>query len=276
MLIKNSPIFSIIIPTYNSGKTISVALDSIISQTFKNLEVLIIDNLSTDDTIKIIENYKEQFTKITINSERDKGIYDAMNKGIDLAKGEWLYFMGSDDSIYESTTLQQFANRDEVLDFEVVYGNVYSPRFNGIYDGEFTFAKLAEKNICHQAIFFKSSVFKKIGSFNLKYKIHADWDHNMRWFYSKKISKAYINQVIAYYSDNGFSSLNEDNVFKNDKFFKLLKLASKQMHYSELILYCNKAIKLYKTQNMYLSCLVFLTLKYFYRILRKISSIKSK
>ena len=89
------PRLSIINPTFNSAKTLSRCLDSVISQSFTDWEVLMMDGVSNDDTIKIASSYQD--SRIRIYSEPDKGIYDAMNKGIDKAHGEWLYFIDSDD-----------------------------------------------------------------------------------------------------------------------------------------------------------------------------------
>ena len=86
---------SIIIPTFNSANTLRRALDSIIGQTLNDLEVLIMDGVSTDQTLDIAKTYNDN--RIRIFSEPDNGVYDAMNKGIDKASGEWLYFLGSDD-----------------------------------------------------------------------------------------------------------------------------------------------------------------------------------
>lgn len=270
MSIINSPIISIIIPTYNSGKNLSIALDSIVGQTFKNFEVLIIDGLSNDNTIEIAQNYNKQHSNIRIHSEKDEGIYDAMNKGIVIATGEWLYFMGSDDSLYESTTLQQFANRDEIQDFEVVYGNVYSDYFNGSYDGVFTYAKVMNQNICHQSIFFKKSVFKKIGKYNLKYKAYADWSHNISWFFSSKISKTHINQIIANFSYGGFSSLYDDKAFKSDKIFVLISKGIGKLKTTELLISCNKYINYAKQENLFYRLLLAYLFKVTLMVLIKI------
>lgn len=215
MSFKNTPLFSIIIPTYNSGTTLSIALDSIVNQTFRNWEVLIMDGLSTDDTIEIVENYQKQFPNIKIFSEKDNGIYDAMNKGIDLTKGEWLYFMGSDDSLYKVITLEKISNLTEIKNFEVVYGNVKIIGETGwasdgdIYDGEFTTEKILNKNISHQAIFYNTKFVKeKIGYFNLNYEKSADWDFNLRcWAKSKFL---YDNNIIANFRADGFSSNSTD------------------------------------------------------------------
>lgn len=229
-------------PTYNAAATLDIALKSIIHQTFQNTEVLIVDGLSSDDTLEIAKKYQLKFPQIKIISEKDEGIYDAMNKGIGIAKGEWVYFMGSDDSLYETNTIEHFLKPEKVNNFEVLYGNVFSTRFSGVYDGEFTYSKLATKNICHQSIFFNKSVFKKIGNFNLKYKTHADWDHNIRWFFSSKISKLYINQVVANYADCGYSSLNKDDLFNKEKNIKLLLRGMGKIPLTKLICICDNAI----------------------------------
>ena len=82
--------------------------------------------------------------------------------------------------------------------------------------------KFFKKNICHQSIFFNKNVFKKIGNFNLKYKTHADWDHNIRWFLSKNITKEFLNITCAEYADGGFSSINNDLLFDDEKRWKYL------------------------------------------------------
>lgn len=252
----HNPLLSIIIPTFNSESTLSIALDSIVGQTFKNWEVVIIDGVSTDATLTIAEKYKRQFSSIKLLSEKDKGIYDAMNKGISLAKGEWLYFMGSDDSLFQSTTLEQFADLKELKNNEIVYGNVYSTHFNGSYDGLFTYSKFINKNICHQAIFFRKSVFKKTGKYNLKYKAYADWNHNINWFFSSKISKVHIDQVIANFAYGGFSSVFDDTAFKTDKNFLLLSKGIGKLSVSELLSCCNNSIYYAKQERNFFNLFI--------------------
>ena len=150
------PFFSIIIPTYNSAQTLKVCLDSVLGQTYDNFEILIIDGNSKDKTLEIIENYSAlNISRFKWVSEKDKGIYDAMNKGIKLAKAEWLYFLGSDDKIFDIELLKQIVsnitNKNKV---DVFYGNVTSPRFNGIYDGEFTNEKIFQKKYMSSINFF--------------------------------------------------------------------------------------------------------------------------
>ena len=179
-------------------------------------EVLIIDNVSTDQTLALAEGLIDK--RIKIYSVIDFGIYDAMNKSIRIAQGDWLYFMGSDDQLAALNVLERINNFLKTnTSLKAVYGNVVSPRFGGIYAGEFDSTKLYNQNICHQAVFLNKEVFKLTGPFNLKYKMLADYDNNIKWFFNKRIKKSYINLVVANYADGGYSSINSDTVFLNDK-----------------------------------------------------------
>lgn len=213
-------LFSIIIPTFNSEAVLKDCLESILIQSFKNYEVIIVDGKSSDTTIDIVNIYSNKINSIKWISENDRGIYDAMNKGIEMANGGYLFFLGSDDTLYSKTVLDQLSEILKTNNVDVIYGNVISKVFNGVYDGEFTFSKLSKKNICHQAIFLKKTVFNRIGGFNLKYKGCADYDHNIRWFFSSKISRLHMDLIITNYGDGGYSSLNRDLVFDKDRNIK--------------------------------------------------------
>lgn len=216
-------LFSIIIPTFNSAKTLDLCLNSVINQSLQNFEVLIVDGMSTDATLSIVIQFADLYPNIKWVSEKDKGIYDAMNKGIEMCSGEWLLFLGSDDKLYDREVLCKMAvviNSEEMID--VIYGNVFSTAFNGIYDGIFTSEKIFHKNICHQAIFFKKGIFKSTGTFDLKYRVWADWNHNFSWFLSKGITSKYTDIIIADYGADGFSSTNSDHLFYRDKPLKYI------------------------------------------------------
>ena len=215
------PKLSIIIPSYNSGSNLIASLDSIICQTFCDFEVLIIDAKSTDQTVNIVHQYTEAFKYIYFFSGYDQRIYDAMNKGVDRSTGEWLYFLGSGDYFLSENTLADIF--DSLTDCDVVYGNVFSPRYGSCYDGEFTVDKLITKNICHQSIFTKREVFKRIGGFNLKYNALADWDFNLRWFLNNSINKKHKNILVAYYADNGYSTMHKDILFGRDKRYNIIR-----------------------------------------------------
>jgi glycosyltransferase involved in cell wall biosynthesis len=220
------PLFTIIIPTYNAERTLKKALDSIKSQELLDYEVLIIDGISNDNTLNIIKEYAQKDSRFHWVSEKDKGIYDAMNKGINKATGEWIYFLGSDDYFYNNEVLKSIYQTIKCGSYDVLYGNVFSTRFNGLYDGPFNKEKIFNKNICHQAIFFKRTVFKKIGKFKLAFKAQADWEHNMHWLLSKRIKSKYVDVVVANYADGGFSSIHGDEKFDDSKRLIYLKYAN--------------------------------------------------
>ena len=216
---KVAPFLSIIVPTFNSEVTIKKCLDSIISQSFSDFEVLIIDGISKDNTLSIVNKFNDP--RIKIISESDKGIYDAMNKGITLGRGDWLYFLGSDDELYEREVLQKvylFVERKR--NYKIFYGNVLVCGDAGwakdgtIYDGSFSFSKLLNKNICHQSVFYKNCVFKKIGFYDIKYKINADWDFNLRCIAKYKFQ--YINFIVAIFTAGGYGQTKTDNLFFNN------------------------------------------------------------
>lgn len=216
-----APLLSVIIPTYNAGDTLRPCLNSIVDQTFKDLEILIVDGGSTDQTLVIARQIAESYVNLKITSEPDSGIYDAMNKGIRKAKGKWLYFLGSDDSLLANHILESIFKI--TINVDIIYGNVYNKGLKRIYDGEFDWKKLLTQNICHQAIFFRHEVFSITGMFNTRYKAHADWDHNLKWFANRQIEKQYIPVVIATFADGGLSSHYRDERFEELLHWKRLK-----------------------------------------------------
>lgn len=206
------PFVSIIVPTLNSSKVLRNALDSVLNQKYKDYDIWVIDAVSTDETISILNHYQEQSGKIHFISERDNGIYDAMNKGAKLAKGQWLYFLGSDDKLYDQHVLTRFFETAKGGKYDMVYGDVFKVETNEIYGGRFSFHRLISKNICHQAIFLKRSVFEKYGPFKIEYKALADHDLNLRLF-KKRVRTKYIKELIAVFGADGYSSTYYDTVF---------------------------------------------------------------
>lgn len=215
------PFFSIIIPSYNSGNDLIKSLESIFLQTFHDYEVWIIDGGSTDNTKPIIEALKNENKKIFYISETDAGIYDAMNKGINHAKGEWLLFLGADDELYNHCVLEDvFKTISKGIPAKLIYGDVQIHGYNNwakdgqIYDGVFDSDKLLMHNICHQSIFYHRTVFEKLGNFNVSYSICADWDFNLKCFSAYTVQ--YVNIIVAHFSTGGLSS----TFSKNDNFLQ--------------------------------------------------------
>ena len=203
-----NPTISIIIPTLNSAQTLAACLNSIINQTYKNKEVLLIDGVSTDETLSIIKEYQKTYPYVKYVSAKDKSVYDAMNKGIDMAEGDFLFFLGSDDAFYSTTILEEvFCPDNDGYDF--IYGNVFFKNRKAVYSGESSIEKLIGEqiSICHQAIFYKKNIFESIGKYDLKYFIHADYDLNVKCFESSVITKKYINKIITLYNEQGISGM---------------------------------------------------------------------
>ncbi len=211
-LLNKMPKLSIITVNLNNAVGLEKTIRSVISQTFSDYEYIIIDGGSTDGSVEVIKKYADKITYWV--SEPDKGIYNAMNKGIKVAKGEWLYFLNSGDRLYDDSVLEKiFSSNIEKYDF--VYGNVKRIPSNNVYAGEFTYEKLLNQNIAHQSVFQKKKLFKEIGKYDEKYKIAADYAFNIRAF-EKLYSHVYLPIIIAEYDENGLSSTNFDDIFFYD------------------------------------------------------------
>lgn len=198
------PKLSIITVVFNGASTLEKTINSVLSQTYDNIEYILVDGGSTDNTIEILKKYDD--SNLSWVSEPDKGIYDAMNKGIERASGDWLYFLGADDQFYNNNVLKAVFGETDIMNYDFIYGNVKSEAFKNVYDGEFDFEKLLKKNISHQAIFCHKNIFLTIGKYNLKYKTHADWDFNLRCFENNEMRIKYVNEIIAEFGKGGVSS----------------------------------------------------------------------
>lgn len=202
----NSPRLTIIIPTLQAGRTLHDSLDSVLCQRFRDFEILIMDSVSRDNTLDIARGYAAKDHRVRVQSSPDKGVYDAMNKGVAEARGEWVFFLGSDDRLHNEHVLETFFSSPGVSDFDMVYGNVVSPAFKGVYDGPFTLEKLMHRNIPHQAVFYKKDVFRIVGGFRIRYKAYADWDLNIRCFNEPRVRNRYIDLIVADFGAEGVSS----------------------------------------------------------------------
>ena len=238
--IKPSPILSIIIPTYNSSKTVATCLQSILNQTYTDFEVLIIDGISEDSTLKIVAGFNDD--RVTVVSEKDNGVYDAMNKGVNLAQGQWIYFLGSDDTLFNNEVLMNVYLEMQTNLYDVIYGNVLFVERNEIYAGEVSPENIFETNISHQAIFFRKSAFLKVGKFDLRYKIYADWDHNIRWIFSKSVRRRFVNLIVANFSVAGLSA-SVDKDFYSLKPIKYIRYMNFRLPFSRRVIVCLSELK---------------------------------
>ncbi|HVI43717.1 MAG TPA: glycosyltransferase family 2 protein [Chitinophaga sp.] len=208
---------SIIIATFNVAKELRECLQSITAQSFKSIEIVVVDAGSADETVSILKDYKGGHSLVWV-SEPDKGIYDALNKGVRLAKGKWLHFLGADDRL-----LPDFSKLAAELKSEntVYYGisRAYypaQPRNIGLFAGKFSSYRMSRNCLNHQAILYPAAVFQKY-SYDLRYKVCADYALNIRVWGDRQFLKQYFPITIVDYNMDGFSSFNTDNLFKKEK-----------------------------------------------------------
>ncbi len=210
---------SIVIPTYNSAKTLQETLESVVNQTFKSFECIIIDGNSKDETPSIAQGYAEKHEFIHFVSEPDKGIYDAMNKGIKIGRGDYLYFMGGDDVLYNNIVLEELFSLPCFHNTQLIYGDVIFKHSKIRVGEEKSYLKLIKnlENISHQSIFYSRELFEKIGSYDLRFPIYADYNFNIKCFKNPDISKKYVNAVICIFNEKGtsYSQRNKDRFIEN-------------------------------------------------------------
>jgi glycosyltransferase involved in cell wall biosynthesis len=212
----NPPLISVITPTFNSGAKIAATVASVLSQREGLYEFLVIDGGSADDTLA---HLRARGSALRYLSEPDQGIYDAMNKGIRLTSGEFLYFLGAGDRLLPgvleavAAEIRKLSCQGQTSRPTLLYGNVDWSSYSRPYDGRFNRFKLLRRNICHQAIFYQRSVFERLGFYNTKYRSLADWEFNIRCFNDQGIHKRYISLRIAKYEGGGKSATTPDPAF---------------------------------------------------------------
>lgn len=197
---------SIITINYNDVTGLQKTIDSVLMQTWKDFEWIVIDGGSTDGSRDVIEKYKQHFAFWC--SEPDKGVYNALNKGVSYAKGEYICCMNAGDCFYESDTLAKVFEKDH--DEDILYGDwieVYPDKRVLKHEPyPIDFHVFSHQNICHQAMFVKSSHLKQKG-FDESYKLLADY---ARWaeMLLAKCTIAFVDCIVCRYDMGGISSNN--------------------------------------------------------------------
>lgn len=200
-------LFSIITVCFNSEKTIERTIQSVLNQTYHDFEYIIVDGASTDGTLEIIKKYESLFSgKMKWISEKDKGIYDAMNKGIRLASGELIGLLNSDD-YYESDALEKIAKAYSHNDYSIIYGAV-----RAVQDGRevMVYVKnhefIEQDMITHPSCFVSRKIYDKFGVYSLKYPYSADYEFMLRIRKEKEIQYIKIYDIITNFSNGGASN----------------------------------------------------------------------
>lgn len=208
---------SIITATFNSAKTLKDTIQSVLRQTNKDFEYLIIDGGSTDETIDIVKSYESEFSgRLKWVSEKDEGIYDAMNKGIKMASGDVVGILNSDDYFTSDDILQTVADAFKCQEIDAIYGDIhfirdgnpqkciryYSSRMFRPFWLRFGFMP------AHPSFYCKREVFEKAGLYSLDYKIGADYEMMVRLFKKYRIMSQYINKDFVTMRTGGASNNN--------------------------------------------------------------------
>lgn len=202
---------SVVTVCYNAESSIAGTLNSVLEQTYKDFEYVIIDGASEDNTLKIIDSFKAGFEEkeipFKVISEKDDGIYDAMNKAIGYLQGEWIIYMNADDSFADPDVLTDIFADNSSDCIDIIYGDSYRVR------GDKKKIDVADKDIellkdykffCHQAAFTRRRIIDEI-RFDGRFKICADYDFFLQ-AYLKGYKFHHENRVVCVYSVEGTSN----------------------------------------------------------------------
>lgn len=202
------PMVSIITVSYNAEQCIAETIESVLAQRYQDYEYVFIDGESADQTLEIIESYRESFADkgihYVVKSGRDHGIYDAMNKGVREAGGQWILMLNAGDLLSDENALADVFCED-LSHADVVFGDAV------LRDGEYY--KIAKAGpietitqtmpLCHQSVFVKQSILLKYG-FNTQYKLAADYDQLLRCYMDARVFR-YMDRLISVYDVSGVS-----------------------------------------------------------------------
>jgi glycosyltransferase involved in cell wall biosynthesis len=204
---------SIITPTYNVEKTINDTLNSIMNQTYREIEHIIVDGNSKDNTINIINGYKNINSKIII--ENDKGLYDAINKGIKIATGDIIGILNADDIFYNNRVIEDVVEKFEIETcLDAIYANIIFIKDNNPnktirnYNSKYWKPiKFAWGNMPpHPSFFCKKRIYEELGLYKLNYKIAADYELLIRYLYIHKINVKYVDIITTKMRIGGIST----------------------------------------------------------------------
>ena len=240
----NDCLISIITVCYNSEKTIMDTLESMLHQTYLNFEYIIIDGKSTDSTMQIIDSYRDKFgPKLKVISEKDKGIYDAMNKGVSYASGDLIGMINSDDW-YEEDALENVANEYQRQNLAVFYGMqklIQNEKEKICWLKHHQF--LDTQMITFPTCFITKGVYEKFGNYDLQYRSSADYDFILKLFKSGEVDFISIYKVIAAFRLGGMSATNIGNIETAKIRHKYGIISKRQCNNILIVQYCKIYVK---------------------------------
>jgi glycosyltransferase len=212
---------SIITICFNNEADIRPTLESVVNQTYSNIEYIIVDGASTDSTLSIVNEYQDEITK-TI-SEPDKGLYDAINKGIKIATGDVVGLIHAGDRLHDNEVIAKIARHFESNDMDALYGHskIVNHRNEVIRinrSPEFSKSLLKKGWFpSHQSFYAKRELFDKYGFYNSKYLIAADYELLLRFLYFYDVEASLLNEFIVRFSMGGRSTKNWKNIYYLNK-----------------------------------------------------------
>ncbi len=194
---------SIITINLNNCQGLKKTFESIVLLDLKRIEFIVVDGVSNDGSAELIQSYSNIISHTII--EKDSGIYNAMNKGIAKAKGEYLFFLNSGDVFADSYVLSKV--QPLLVKEDIIYGDIIkTDGTKVIYPTFLKFGFFYSNTICQQSIFFKKSLFDKFGFFDEKLKLVSDWKFLILTLFKHKVSYKHIDLFICLYDTNGISS----------------------------------------------------------------------
>jgi len=204
---KKNTKLSIITVNLNNKHGLEKTIRSVASQNFIDYEFIVIDGASTDGSLKIIEKYKDTISYFV--SEKDTGIYNAMNKGIKMANGKYLQFLNSGDYLLNKEILKKVFSI--ITNKDIYYGSsLRRSEIGNLYEftepNDLTFKRFFDYSICHQSMFIKRKLFKKFGMYDESLKIVADWKFNVNTIILNNCSLFFLKFPIVFYDTMGISS----------------------------------------------------------------------
>ena len=208
----SAPLFSIITPTFNPGSKLEATLNSVREQNAA-WEHVIVDGGSTDGTLDVLRDCLTPHLRWV--SQPDQGVYDAMNRGIALSRGRYLYFLGAGD-VLRPSVLEIVAKQLPYHECALIYGDVLWQNENRVYGGDFTPLDIARRNLPHQGAFYGRDLFTS-GGFDLRYPIEADHALNIRIFGDRRAERRYLDLIVANFEGGGLSDVRQDEAFLRDR-----------------------------------------------------------
>lgn len=217
---------SIVTVVYNCASTIKGCIESVLNQDYDNIEYIVVDGASNDGTVDVIKEYENKITKFI--SEKDKGIYDAMNKGVKLATGDVVGILNADDFFYAKDTISKIAaafKKEPNLDAtiaDIVFVNEDNTRILRHYNArKWRPAKFAWGYMPpHPSFFCKRTMFDKLGLYKTDYKIAADYELLIRYLYVNKINYRYLPMITTRMRMGGVSTKNLNSIITLNKEIK--------------------------------------------------------